>query len=58
MSGPYEKAFEVTNELVKSALSAIEKPVNQVEGQNAAEYYQEVFDKVLEIAKLVQKEEG
>lgn len=53
MSRPYSKAFEATNELVKARLSNTSSPINQEIGKNVAEYYQEIFNKVLEIAKLV-----
>ncbi len=58
MNRPYEEAFKTTNELVKARLSNTNSGINHATGQNVADYYQEIFDKVLEIAKLVANEEG
>lgn len=58
MNRPYEEAFKATNELVKARLSNTDAPINHATGQNVADYYQKIFDKVLEIAKLVANERG
>ena len=55
MYRPKEKALEVTTELVKARLSNTNISVTADGGKDTADYFQAIYDKVLEITEQIVK---
>lgn len=57
MHRPKEVAFNITAKLVQAKLSNDDTAVNLITGQNVADYFQAIYEKVSEITEQISKEE-
>lgn len=57
MHRPKEIAFNVTTKLVEARLSNADSSINLTSGQNVADYFQAIYDKVSEITEQIAKDE-
>lgn len=57
MHRPKEVAFNITAKLVEAKLGNDDASVNLITGQNVADYFQAIYEKVSEITEQISKEE-
>jgi hypothetical protein len=56
MVSPYLTAFKIAQELTKTKLASSQEPANMITGQNAGEFFEEIYNKVLDVAKKAEQQ--